>query len=151
MGLHLLAVRIANGNVDRSHLAELLKDSLEYALARPHILVRFLVARTEPADGQIGQMHGVRPFARLHFVHVTGVAEERVPGVPCRIRVLGQRGAHLDQFREVGQLDVASVETIQYAGRFLGIVQFAFEPDKLDRALADLQTTIIIIIRIYTF
>lgn len=76
---HMLAIRITNRYIDGTHTAELLEDALEDTLARLHLLLVLDVTRTEPTYGQVGHVYCIRPFARLHLIHVAGIAEVRVP------------------------------------------------------------------------
>lgn len=76
---HVLSIRITNGYIDGTHATELLEDALEDTLARLHLLLVLDVTRTEPTYGQVGHVYCIRPFARLHLIHVAGIAEIRVP------------------------------------------------------------------------
>lgn len=137
--LHLRPVRVADRNVDRPHLAELLEDALEDALARFRTVLVLGMARAEPLDWQIAEMDRVRPFARLHLVHVAGIAEKRVPIVPGRELVLRFRCPHLDRLVEPGQSQRAAVEPRQDGFQFALILQLSLEPYETDGALRDLR------------
>jgi hypothetical protein len=77
--LHLRSIWVTKRYVDASHVAKLFEDSLKDALARFQIVLVLvdLMARRKPLDQQIRQEYRVGSFARLHFVHVDGVAEKR--------------------------------------------------------------------------
>jgi len=137
--LHALSVRITDWYVHHPDTTVLLEDSLKDALAGLDVLLVLRVPRTKPAHGQVTQVNGVRPFARLHFVHVAGISEVGVPVVSRGKLILVLCATHSKRLAEARDAQGNAVQALDGRPEAFTLIQLSFQTDGVYCALGDLM------------